>query len=566
LRSTPAAANNTQSAKCCCPACVGLECLDRTRFFAGQLLTESDLNNEQSYWLAKSRLHNRFLHGWGVACGLQVVCSECDGWVNIEPGYAIDPCGNDIIVCKEQPFNVLKAIQACCAPQKTSNCSPLRNPPPPTCQDTIQHWCIFIEYQEQPSRLVTALQQTQTKTCSCGCGGNCGCGGHGKNGGGCGCGGHKNGASKTKTTTTSTVPAGACEATRILEGFTIGVCAEQESSFTTGVDSQLQQCLLAAQKVLQQAPDFTSTGISWTAQTAFQAACNYLLTVRNFLASVSLLNCTSLDTVNGIVINPIGPNQTLPDYLFALSGTIATLKQQVTLTVLNCICFALLPPCPADPCDNRVCLACVSVQNGKIINVCNFGCRCPVITFPTVHYWLSLFGFDAVLAQLTAFLERICCGVSRDVGGVNSFSPRENFTTFGISNSGMVNRALSGFVTQMLGATVINAANPQANTIDLRPLVGQSSKNVTVALAQMGISNVTTTAVDADPAWSDAAINAGAQFTPSAFSPQAPLTLFTKGELVVGFDVTNPTDVLAKQVKDLQNQINDLKRLSNQPQ
>src|SRR5664279_3328079 len=69
---TLAATQSTSKPGCCCSACAGLECLDRTRFFAGQLLSEADLNNEQSYWLAKSRLHNRYLVGWGVACGLQV--------------------------------------------------------------------------------------------------------------------------------------------------------------------------------------------------------------------------------------------------------------------------------------------------------------------------------------------------------------------------------------------------------------------------------------------------------------------------------------------------------------
>ena len=565
-----AATNTPATAKCCCPACVGLECLDRTRFFAGQLLTEADLNNEQSYWLAKSRLHNRFLHGWGVVCGMQVVCSECDGWVTIEPGYAIDPCGNDIIVCKEQPFNVMKAIQACCTPQKTSDCSPLRATPPPTCQDVIQHWCIYIQYQEQPSRLVTALQQTQTKTCSCGCGGACGCGGGGKNGGGCGCGGGKNGTSKTKTTTTSTVPAGSCEATRIVEGYTIGVCAEQQPSLTTGTTgtstggaapNQTLQCVLAAQKIIQQAPNFNTAGISWTAQTASQAACSYLLTVRNYLATASLINCTILDTVNGIVINPIGANQSLPDYLNSLAASMTTLQQQVGLSVLDCVCLELLPPCPSDPCDNRVCLACVSVQNGKIINICNFGCRKQVLTFPTLLYWLSLIGFDQIFALLTSFFERLCCGEQR-FAGVNAFNPRENFTTYGFSNSGMVNRAMSSFLAQKLGAGVINAANPQANAIDLTPLVGQPTKNVGVVLQQYGISNVITTPVDADPAWSDAAIAAAAQFAPSAFSPQSPLTVYTKGDLVVGFDVTNPTDVLARQVADLQNQLNDLQRQS----
>src|SRR5258708_34355210 len=91
---------------CCCPACTGLRCLDRTRFFAGQLLTEADLNNEQSYWLAKSRLHNRFLHGWGVVCGLQGSCTDCDGWGTINPGYSIHPSGSDLIVGAGQPFNL----------------------------------------------------------------------------------------------------------------------------------------------------------------------------------------------------------------------------------------------------------------------------------------------------------------------------------------------------------------------------------------------------------------------------------------------------------------------------
>ena len=60
-----------------CPACGGLECLCRPRFFAGQLLTEDDLNRLDHYIVAKNRLHNRYLIGWGVACGLEVVCNVC---------------------------------------------------------------------------------------------------------------------------------------------------------------------------------------------------------------------------------------------------------------------------------------------------------------------------------------------------------------------------------------------------------------------------------------------------------------------------------------------------------
>src|SRR5438105_2411390 len=85
---------------CVCPVCGGLECLCRPRFFAGQLITENDLNLLIHYLREKNKLHNRYLHGWGVVCGLEVVCSPCDGKVTVREGYAIDPCGEDIIVCR----------------------------------------------------------------------------------------------------------------------------------------------------------------------------------------------------------------------------------------------------------------------------------------------------------------------------------------------------------------------------------------------------------------------------------------------------------------------------------
>src|SRR5450755_3247759 len=209
-----AATYTPPASPCCCPACTGLQCLDRTRFFAGQLLTEADLNNDQSYWLAKSRLHNRYLQGWGVVCGMQVVCGDCPGWVTVKTGYAIDPCGNDIIVCSDQSFNVIKAIQACCAPPKPADCSPLRASPP-NCEDAQQEWCITIQYEEQPTRPITPLRQPATPS----------------GGASCGCGGKQATPGGTQSTPCccSTPVAGSavpgCEPTRILEGFKLGVCS-----------------------------------------------------------------------------------------------------------------------------------------------------------------------------------------------------------------------------------------------------------------------------------------------------------------------------------------------------
>src|SRR4051812_7846140 len=96
-----------------CPVCGGLECLCRPRFFAGQLLTDEDLNRLERYMIAKNKLHNRYLHGWGVACGLEVVCHQCQGWVTVTAGYALSPCGDDIVVCRDEAVNVGDLIKQC---------------------------------------------------------------------------------------------------------------------------------------------------------------------------------------------------------------------------------------------------------------------------------------------------------------------------------------------------------------------------------------------------------------------------------------------------------------------
>ena len=71
----------------------------RPLFFAGQLLTEEDLQSLGDYVVGKSRLHNRHLFGDGVVCGLEVTCNPCGGGtVTVQPGYALDCCGNDLLL------------------------------------------------------------------------------------------------------------------------------------------------------------------------------------------------------------------------------------------------------------------------------------------------------------------------------------------------------------------------------------------------------------------------------------------------------------------------------------
>jgi hypothetical protein len=107
---------------------------------------------------------------------------------------------------------------------------------------------------------------------------------------------------------------------------------------------------------------------------------------------------------------------------------------------------------------------------------------------------------------------------------------------------------------------MIDPVAPSAQTVDLRPLVLQKTEIVSRALESYKISpqNITTLPVDEDPAWTDDAVATSAQFAPAAFSVADNLTVFTKGDLVVGFDVTDPVVVLKNQVQQLQKQVSQL--------
>jgi len=83
-------------------ACGGVT-RERVRYFTGRHLTAADFRMEQNYQRSHRYLHNRLLHGWGVACGLWVVEHPNEACrkdhVAIKSGIAIDCCGHEIIVC-----------------------------------------------------------------------------------------------------------------------------------------------------------------------------------------------------------------------------------------------------------------------------------------------------------------------------------------------------------------------------------------------------------------------------------------------------------------------------------
>jgi hypothetical protein len=561
----PPAPAAVSAATCNCSVCTSLQCLERTRFFAGQLLTDTDLTNEQNYLLAKNRLHNRYLHGWGVVCGLQLTCSECEGWVTVNPGYAIDPCGNDIIVCAAQSFNVLQAIQACSTPASTTaNCSPLRYRPAPNCTDAIQKWCITVQYQEQATQMVTPLQQTTSSSSGCGGGCSCGCSGNGGTmSNGCGCGSSMSSSSVMTSSSTS-----ACEPTRIIEGFQFGVCALPAASSGAQPGTlvyQVEQCVTTLVQLAEQVPALQDPP-NGSPQQWYQAVTNYLFTAQQYFAQNQVLTyCKALNALNNIIVPPATPSSAITDY----QTVEAEILLVIFVAIFDCVCVALLPQCPPNPCDSRVPLACVSVQNGAILSICHFECRQQLIGFPALQYWLQPL-FTALGKVVTGALEKFCCpgtaqkDTARFVNNQDAFASA-NFTTAGFTNAAALNRTISTYMAQKMGASLVNTVNPSLNAVDLRPFVGQPLQTLKDSLAsqydkprtkvysQSDQSLFDVQRVDNDPAWDLAATSASAQLAPAAVSAGQPLTVYVKGETqsIVAIEVTDPTRALQLQVQYL---------------
>ena len=143
----------------------------RPRFFAGQLLTEDDLQLLGDYVVAKNRLHNRFLFGEGVVCGLEVTCHPCgDGQVIVHPGYALDCCGNDLTLVCAQTLDINVMVRELrrtllgvdcgdpCADQRRQPSTPLtlhKEAAQEKPEDIARHYCLYIRYCEELTDPVT---------------------------------------------------------------------------------------------------------------------------------------------------------------------------------------------------------------------------------------------------------------------------------------------------------------------------------------------------------------------------------------------------------------------------
>jgi hypothetical protein len=414
--------------RCCCPACVGLACLKRPRYFAGQLLTETELNSEQGYVLAKSRLHNRYLHGWGVVCGLEVVCNECAGWVTVTPGYAIDACGNDVVVCESTSFDFLKSIRECRRKDPARlDCDPLVVGTPEGCKDLEEHWCLTLAYEEREARPTTALRWQRASARvggECGCGGKCGggCGGSGggggspaqtgvkasatyiRNAGGTGTNGHANGHSRGgncgcgfggggATAVTSGVDV--CEPTRIAESFRFGTvrkddaCCPDWPERTEGtLYAAIRDCFVKTRAFVEaRMPKRAWAVIEQTmggaggqppaAVATYEAACYLHQAVYDLYAgNPQNVRCAAFDVLKKVQLpgapsNDVGIANAAYDKTYADQArpTLQALVALLVQHIIDCICEHLLPPCAADRCYDGLVLACLKVRGDRIIKI-----------------------------------------------------------------------------------------------------------------------------------------------------------------------------------------------------
>jgi hypothetical protein len=398
------------------------------------LLTDDDLNRLERYVVDKNRLRNRYLHGWGVACGLEVVCDVCDpGHVVVRTGYALSPCGDDIIVCDDQSVDICALINTCEPRQPV--CEGPYDAPPRDCSGGITQWVLAICYDERPVRGITALlgagDTTVSARCKCGGSAGCGCGGSSaKAGTGCSCGN----ATQTATAARRTYQP-QCEPTQTCETFRFMVYpAPKEIRIAPapqdgGLGSDLIWAWLYANRTrfgplierilccLTRAMELRQAireGKTLDRAFAVSAYLEYATALGEFAADFAIHRCAFASKAQTMRDEARTFDWDSPNYQND-AARIADLYQRVTRLditwaeiVSECFCSALLPACPPPVNTNCVPLAAVTItaNDCRVAEICNWSERRLLISWPTIGYWLSWLPWK----QLRSWIANVCCG------------------------------------------------------------------------------------------------------------------------------------------------------------
>jgi hypothetical protein len=383
-----------------CPVCGTLECLCRPRWVAGQIVSEADLNRLDRYMTGKQQLHNRHLFGTGVVCGLVVHCHPCDtGVLSVSPGYALGPCGEDIVVCAPDTVPVCEMIQ-CCRAQETSglDCRPFGDDR--GCRDVEEEWVLAIRYEEHAARTEPRIHTAACPSCG-GFGLACACGKGGMaahpRGCGCGCGGTGGKLPPPRSAPVECAPTITCEGYRyeVFRAPRAKPPRDGRRPSRGALFDRYAECveeLIQAVRVWARDRSSPDLAVRQRACAALKAAL-----VAHY-SEHGTSHCEEVSRLCSIICT--GEDMAEADRrLIAL----------VQAAIQNCLCDALLPPCPEPTSETRVPLATFTVQGSpcRVLRVCNWTpLRQIVLTFPNLLYWLSIFPQGAQVREL---LHRLCC-------------------------------------------------------------------------------------------------------------------------------------------------------------
>jgi hypothetical protein len=420
-----------------CPACGGLKCSCRPRFFPGQLLTDRELNGLEQYVIDKNRLHNRYLHGWGVACGLEVTCDNCDsGHVVVRAGYAVAPCGDDIVLCSDQSVDVCALINSC--DPRPSDCDDPYDQPARDCAGGEKEWVLAVCYDERPVRGITAQLGAGDSACggSCHCGGSggCGCNGErtsgGEHGSGCSC-----GASGAGRTTAVRGHKPQCEPTQICEGYRFVAYPLPKAGRgpVPGGDNQrdylwawlyanrskfgplIDRVLCCATKAMELRQSIRE-GATLTGAAGLAVYSDYAEALAELADDFAIHRCSFVreardlrDQARAARKSAAGVTPAAAITQLNLPSRIRALDDLWLQIVSECVCSALLPACPSPATTNCVPLAVVTIDpddDCRIVDICNWSQRRILITWPTVTYWLSWLPWG----RLLGWVQKLCCG------------------------------------------------------------------------------------------------------------------------------------------------------------
>ena len=86
--------------------------IERVHYFQRQYLGAEDFDAEQAYHRDMRRRHNLAQHTWGIVCGLELAQQPREGDpssrdVFVQPGFAVDGFGREIVVLHAQPLDAL---------------------------------------------------------------------------------------------------------------------------------------------------------------------------------------------------------------------------------------------------------------------------------------------------------------------------------------------------------------------------------------------------------------------------------------------------------------------------